>query len=181
MLNQDTHVEVKEKLIILYTYTQFGLPVPQHMVNDMLLRINVIDYFLLQQYTSELIEKGMLELLETDEEILILVTQQGKTALSFFQERLLPHYTSKITTAVGELKNELKRQRVVKADYTKIDETEYAVLLQILDGQTELVKLQLSTPTNRIAKRICEQWREDAPQFYQKIIGLFNLDTQEEE
>lgn len=181
MYNQDTHVEVKEKLIILFTYAQFGLPVPQQMVNDMLLRLNLIDYFLLQQYTLELLDKGLLEQLDTDEESLILIKTQGRDALSFFQDRLLPHYTTKINIAVAELKNELKRQRVVKADFTKVDEGDYTVLLQIMDGQMELVRLKLSTPTNRIAKRMCEQWREDATGFYHKIIGLFNIENDESE
>lgn len=176
MFNQETHVEVKEKLIILYTYAQFGLPVPQHMVNDMLLRLNVIDFFLLQQYTIELLEKGMLEKLESDQEVFISIKESGRDALHFFQDRLLTHYTTKINLAVTELKIELKRQRVVKADFVKVDESDYAVALQILDGQNNLIHIKLSVPTNRIAKRMCEQWREDATELYHKIIGLFELE-----
>lgn len=176
MYKQDTQIEVKEKLIILYTYAQFNLPVPPQMVTDMLLRLNVMDYFLIQQYTSELIDKGLLELLQSEDEDLVLIKSQGRDTLSFFQDRLSNHYTTKIGHAVKELKEELKRLRVIKADYTQVNDTDYSVKLQILDGDTELIGLKLSVPTNKIAKKICEQWREDATQFYHQIITAFNYD-----
>ncbi len=179
MLNQDTRVEVKEKLIILYTYNSLNIPVPSAQVDEILLGQNLMDYFLLQQYTLDMTEKGLLELNDLDGETLIMITEQGISTLNFFKERLSAQQTLRIDEAVVEVKKALKRARLIRAEYTKLDDANFIVDLRIKDGDQDLVRLTLNVPTNKRAKRMTDQWKKDALTLYQNLITLFDEESEQ--
>jgi DNA-binding transcriptional ArsR family regulator len=179
MFNQDTRVEVREKLLILYTYNAINLPVPSSHVNDIILKLELMEYFALQQHTIDLTEKGMLEINEVDGESLLMLTEQGQNTLNFFKDRLSTQHTQKIDDIAFEVKKALKRARLIRADYTKLDEINYIVDLSIKDGATDLIKIVINVPTNKRAKIMCDKWREDATKLYHDVIKLFEDESEE--
>jgi hypothetical protein len=178
MFNQDSRVEVKEKLILLYSYQAVNVPVTGEQINDILLSLSLIEYFPLQQYTIDLVENGMLEEHEVDKERLYMITEQGINTLSFFKDRISSTITAKIDEVMVSVKKDMKKSRLIKAEHQKIDEANYMVDLSIKEGPYNLVKLTLSVPSNKTAKEICQQWKDDAVGMYSKIIALFDKDEE---
>lgn len=175
MFNQDTRVEVKEKLILLYVFHTLNMPITATQVDDIILGLELIDFFPLQQYKTDLIQNGMIESNELDDETYLMLTEQGINALNFFRNRLSQSDTIRIDQEVERVKKDVKRARLIKAEYFKLDDNDYMVDMQIKEGSYDLIRLTLNVPSNKTAKAMCDKWKEDAVEMYGQVIALFDI------
>lgn len=168
--------QVREKIMILYIIKTFELPMTNNQLTDFILEIELMNYFNLQQFTTELVESKMLEYSESEDTYYYLITEQGIQTLELFKERLTKGERERINQLVIEKKHTILKDTEVIADYDKIAENDYLVTLKVVENLKILFDLKLNVVTNKQAKVICNNWKTNAKFLYGDIINLLIKD-----
>jgi hypothetical protein len=58
----------ENKLLLLYIFCEIGMPVSNSHITQIILENNLINYFSLQQYLSELIDSGFINIKKHDKQ-----------------------------------------------------------------------------------------------------------------
>lgn len=171
MINNDLNIEVQNKLILLYTYEVLDRPINPMHISELLLNLNLMDYFTISHYTLELLDKDMLICDTLDEVDHYSISQSGKSALSLFRDRLSKYTEEKIDKGVMALKKALTHERVIKSTVNKYDDANYIVQMQIIDGAYPLISLELNVASNAVANKIVDKWKRDAMSIYGYVLN----------
>ena len=121
----DSTLELAEnKLLLLYIIKSIKYPISNTQLTDIVLENSFINYFMLQQYVSELISSEFLEYkTQDDDKEIIVLTEKGDKVLFFFKDRISP--------------NKLK----LIDEYVKNDSTAFYSYSQFKNSLDELYKL----------------------------------------
>lgn len=170
MFTDDTQQEVKHKLLILYTIDEFKIPLTNSQLTDFIMELNLMDYFSLQQYLTDLSEKSILEYSETPEGAYYLITENGRKMLEFFNERIYDEFKTRIQKAIVLKKKDIYKSTQIYADYVKNNDHDYTVTLKVEENDFTLINLDLNLVSNKQAKAVCKNWKDNASQIYTQII-----------
>ncbi|MCT4633984.1 MAG: DUF4364 family protein [Firmicutes bacterium] len=176
MFLNNTDQQVREKMMILYIIKTFEFPMTNSQLTDFILEIELMNYFNLQQFSTELVESKMLEYSESDDTYYYLITEQGISTLELFLDRLTKSEKEKIDQLVIEKKHTVLKATEVFSDYEKIGENDYLVTLKVVENMKVLFDLSINVVTNKQAKAICNNWKKNAKFMYGDIINLLIKD-----
>lgn len=180
MFNNNSEVEVKNKLIILQVLRAFGVPLTNDQTTEFILENELINYFELQQYLSELIDSDMIEINISDHEEHYYLTNNGKRTLHYFNGRLSKELRRFINDQADNKKDRIIAKTNITADYFKLDDGEYLVELKVDEQDHTLMDLKLNVITSKHAKHICEKWEREAQYLYGDILNLLVTENKNE-
>lgn len=172
MLDNNSTIQVKNKIIILHVLKSFGVPLTNEQLTQFILENNLLNYFELQQYLNELSTSEMIERKKTNEDNLFYLTNKGKQTLNYFKDRLSKNLRRSINDKADQKKERIITKTEIFADYHKIETGEYLVELKVIENHEDLMSLKLMIVSNEHAKKICEKWEKQAPMLYGDILGL---------
>jgi len=172
MFNNNTELEVRDKLTILMLINNLEVPLTNEEITELVLDSGLINYISLQHYITELCELSMLERIPQDGKQHYLLTENGRVALDFFKVRVPGHVQKKIDNIIKDFKKSLPIETNVHAEYTKISENDYEVFLSITENKAPMMNLTLHVMSDKHAKRVCERWEAHATTSYGDILGL---------
>ncbi len=167
---------VNNKLILLYMYAELAVPINPMEVADIIIKLDVMAFFNIGHYTAELVNSGMIEVIENESQTLYLITQSGSNTLELFRERLDVALTAKLDQQIANLKRQLKRNRFINSAVEKIDKHNYLVTLRIMEGNVPLIELSLSVSSNATANRLIEKWQSASTDLYGQIMKALTTD-----
>lgn len=168
----DNTLELAEnKLLLLYIIKSIKYPISNTQLTDIVLENSFINYFMLQQYVSELISSEFLkyETQDDDKEILVLTTK-GDNVLFFFKDRISPNKLKLIDDYVRKHVEKIKKELSISADYTVGEDSSFIVNLKAIENNTIIIDLNVSVPSKTEAKAICNKWQSNSSDIYNKII-----------
>lgn len=168
----DSTLELAEnKLLLLYIIKSIKYPISNTQLTDIVLENSFINYFMLQQYVSELISSEFLEYETQDnsKEILVL-TNRGDKVLSFFKDRISPNKLKLIDEYIRKHVEKIKKELSISADYTVGEDSSFIVNLKAIENNTIIIDLNVSVPSKTEAKAICSKWENNSSDIYNKII-----------
>jgi predicted transcriptional regulator len=172
MFNNNSELQVKNKIIILQVLSSFGVPLTNNEATEFILENELINYFELQQYLNDLTESGMTQIKSIENEERYFLTANGKKTLHYFNNRLDQDLRRFINDKVETKKSRIIAQTNITADYFRLDNNEYLVELKVEEDNSTLINLQLNIISNKHAKLICERWEKEAQFLYGDILGL---------
>lgn len=176
MFTNNSDKQVKDKIIILHVLDSFGVPLTNEQTTEFILENDLINYFELQQYLTELVDSSMLEYSESEGEDYYLITDTGSKSLSYFKERISKSLRRFINDQVEEKKKRIIANTEISADYERLDENDYLVKLVVKENNSTLMELNLNIVSNKHAKRICDKWNKNAQYLYGDILNLLVSD-----
>ena len=92
---------------------------------------SIINYFMLQQYVSELISSEFLEYkTQDDDKEIIVLTEKGDKVLFFFKDRISPNKLKLIDEYVRKHVEKIKKELSISADYTVGEDSSFIVNLK---------------------------------------------------
>jgi predicted transcriptional regulator len=177
MFNNNSEIEVKNKLIILQVLRAFGVPLTNSQTTEFILENELINYFELQQYLSELIDSNMIEINDSHNEEHYYLTTNGKRTLHYFNDRLAKDLRRLINDQADSKKDRIIARTNISADYFKLDDGEYLVELKVDELDHTLINLKLNVINCNHAKLICEKWEKEAQYLYGDIFNLLVTDN----
>ncbi|WP_300256964.1 DUF4364 family protein [Clostridium sp.] len=169
----DSTLELAEnKLLLLYIIKSIKYPISNTQLTDIVLENSFINYFMLQQYVSELISSEFLEYKKQDDnKEIIVLTEKGDKVLFFFKDRISPNKLKLIDEYVRKHVEKIKKELSISADYTVGEDSSFIVNLKAIENNTILIDLNVSVPSKTEAKSICNKWENNSSYIYNKIIN----------
>lgn len=172
MFNNNSELQVKNKMIILQVLSAFGVPLTNNQATEFILEHELINYFELQQYLDELINSKMIEINTIEDEEYYYLTTNGAETLNYFNNRLSKDLRRFINDKVESKKARIVAKTNISADYFRLDNDEYLVELKVEEHNNTLIDLKLNIISNKHAKLICEKWEKEAQFLYGDILSL---------
>lgn len=171
MFTDDSQQEVRDKLLILYTIEEFKIPLTNNQLTEFMMELNVMNYFNLQQHLTGLVDNSTIEYTETPEASYYLITENGRKMLEFFNDRIYDEYKVRIKKSISLKKLAIHKNTQIFTNYVKNGEHDYTVILKVEENDFTLINLELNLVSNKQAKAVCKNWKENASDLYTQIIN----------
>lgn len=168
---RDTTELAENKLLILYILNKIDTPITNSSLTQIVLENNLINYFSLQQYISELIESGFIEISKEINKQLLRISLKGKRTLEFFIDRIPEKKLKVIDDYLKDQNIEPENKYTTISRYEAIG-NEYFVDIKLLENEKIIFDLRLRTSSLEKATSICENWERNYVTLYEKIIDL---------
>lgn len=172
MFTNSSQQLAKVKLLLLYIIHRIELPMSNTQLTQFVLENDIMNYFMLQQFLSELKDSKFIIEKSNDKKNVLTITDIGKNTLNYFLDRIPKSQIEHIDQLLNIQKEKLILNAQVTADYVKLKDNEYLVKLKVTENTLSIINLELSVANNKQAKQICEKWLENAPSFYSQIINM---------
>lgn len=162
----------RAKLVILYVLEYFNLPLTREQFLAFMSEERLINIFLLQKYTDELIEVQQIEESQSEGETYIFNTERGSEAVALFASNIPQVQRRKINDAIDEHKKSFNSWTKITANFAKTDDHEYRVELSISEGPYKLFSMDMNALTNKTAKQLCGNWEDNARFLYGDLLQI---------
>lgn len=172
MFNNNSKEEANNKLLLLYIVDRFEIPMTDNQITELVMEREILNYFVQQQFLSELVDIALLEYTNTDGVFYYLITEKGKETLSYFIDRLEVDLLKKLDISIEKKKDLIHREMQISARYEKKGKDDYTVDLRVVENDINLIHIELDVVSNKQAKMICDNWKTKAQHIYGDIIKL---------
>jgi predicted transcriptional regulator len=163
----------ESKLLILYIFDKVDMPLSNSTITQIVLENNLINYFLLQQYLSELIKNAFLVDIKDERLHMLTLSESGKSTLHFFINRIPEKKKKFIDEYILNNIVNIRKEIQIIAEYVPTTGDKYMVSMKLLNGTDVLVDLKLPAFSNNEAKSICSRWKDESEEIYNKILEMF--------
>jgi hypothetical protein len=156
----------QNKLLILYLLKTINISLSELQILRTVTEKNWLNYFDLKECMFELMESNLVEQRETPSGNFYSITELGKTTLFYLEKELLNSQRKAIDEYCSANRDELRLETELSAEYLKIDEGEYKVMLKVLENNVPVFELSLITYSQASAESFIKKWRRVAPKIY---------------
>lgn len=173
---EDTLELAESKLLILYIFSKIKFPVSNNHITQIILENNFINYFTLQQYLTELVSSNFINYTDESNNRRFKITDKGAKVLALFGNRIS---NNKIEILDNYLKNQMdsiKKEVTVTADYTIENKDNFIVNLKATENDSILIDIKLNVGSNKQARSLCEKWKSNSSDLYNRMIQLLIQD-----
>ncbi len=158
------------KLIILYMLNRVDFPLTKAQIGDFILEKEYTNFLTLQQAIGELIDAGFVTARSIRNRTHLILTNDGKQTLAFFENRISNSIKKDIDDYFRENEMEMRNEVSILADYYKSTSGEYEAHLVAKDKGINLLDLTISVPLEETAVSICDNWQKKNQEIYQYLI-----------
>ena len=162
----------QNKLLILYLLKTINIHLSELQILRIVTDNNWLNYFDLKECMFELIESNLVDQRETPSGVFYSITELGCTTLFHLEKELLSSQRKAIDKYCEENRDELRLETELFAEYIKIDEGEYKVMLKVLENQIPVFELNLITWSQSSAEAFIKKWRDAAPKIYKSTYDI---------
>jgi predicted transcriptional regulator len=176
MLYRDTEELAENKLLLLFILSEVKTPLTKNEITQIIMENNFMNYFAMQQLLGELVESGFVTYYEDKAKHYYRLEEKGANTLKLFVSRIPQKIRQKILEYLSENQEQMKREKQIVGRYTIEAENEYLVTLKIIEHSKTTFDLELRVSSHKLARKICENWDNNAPLLFGSIINtLINL------
>ena len=177
-MTDSTENLANDKLLILYILQKINKPVNYKELLELVISISDMNYFSFQELLMELSsDKFILKYNHNNEEIIEL-TEEGKNALDLTINMLPGILKLNVDSKFKQNFNEIKDKFSVLAEYTPITENNFSVKCKVIENNITVFNLETFAGSRENAKKIVENWNNNASQIYPKILGILTENEQ---
>jgi predicted transcriptional regulator len=166
----DLNQLAESKLILLYIIDKIGIPIPKNQLTQIVLENNLVNYFLLQQYLTELHSSSFIESLNKNDKKTITITEKGKKVLSMFLSRIPEDALAKIECYIKGKIDTIKKETYLHADYTIENNDIFIVNLKAQENDMTLIDIKVNVPSKKHAIDLCQNWKSNSSKIYNDIM-----------
>lgn len=161
----------ENKLLLLYILDKIKLPISNNQITEIILKNNLINYFTLQQYITELCSSKFLNYIDFDGKQRLTITNTGEGVLKLFKNRISPAKIELINSFLDENLENIKKEITINADYT-IEDNNYIVNLKASENNSILLDLKVNVASIKQANELCSKWKNNSSDIYTKIFKV---------
>lgn len=173
-LTQNGDLLAENKILILYILNKVDGPITNDGLLRLILAVVDMNYFYFQQFLLDLMEKNYIISFEKDGKTVYQISDIGKETLELTTDMIPGIMRLKADISFsGELK-ETAQEESVTAEYTPKNENEYTVTCRINENNTCIFEISVFAGSRDEAKRIVDNWKENAYRIYPEILNSLN-------
>ena len=156
----------QSKLLILYLLKTISIQLSELQILRIVTENGWLNYFDLKECMFELIESRLVEQRDTPSGMFYSITELGNTTVYYLAKEMPASLRKSIDTYCEANRDELRLETELCADYIKIDESEYKVMLKVLENQAPVFELNIVTYSQASAETFINKWKSVAPKIY---------------
>ena len=172
MFENSSEELASNKLLILYILDKVKMDLTNSQITQFIMETELMNYFSLQEFLSQLIESNFVQIFSESNKEFYCLTNKGIQALEYFLGRIPQDIKDKIDVYTVKNKDQILNDTQVKSDFIKVSDNEFIVSLKVIENQTNLIDLNLNVSSDKQAKLICDNWKNNASHLYSDIIQL---------
>jgi len=169
---EDTLELAENKLLLLYIISRLNLPVSNAQLTELVLKNNLMNYFILQQYIDELASAEFLNYVDMSGSKRLVITDKGEKVLEMFIERVSIKKSEIVNEYIEKNWDAIKKDVTVTADYTIEKKDDFIVSLKAMEKDKLLIDIRINVHSNKQARDLCTKWKENYSEMYEKITGI---------
>jgi len=173
-LNSDDQSLAESKVLILYILSKVGKSISHNELLELVVSILDMNYFYFEQFLLDLLEDNYLNKYQKENDDIYELTDAGKEALSL---------TLDILPGILKLKvdSKFKDKYSISAEYSPITETDFSVTCKIIENNNTIFHLELNAGSRDQAKKIVNNWNNNASSIYPEIFNLLVVSENDEQ
>lgn len=149
-----------------------GIPLSNSEICQFALEKNMMDYFSVQQYLSELVDSNFLDKNKDNNNTRYTITEKGNKILSFFIKHISEYSKNEILLYIQDNGKRIKAEYEVTANYFLELNNEYLVKCGVYGSDGEnLMEISLMVATKDQARAICYNWKKNVNKLYGSILS----------
>lgn len=168
----NTEELAQNKLLLLYIIDKSESSLTNEEITEFLLENNYMNYFLIQQYLSELIESDFIEYINRKDKKIYILLDKGKTTLSYFEDRISTKIKKEISAKFIKIKKDEKIATQVVGEYFQKGTNKYIANLKLVENTETLFSLYLNVATAEQAEKICNTWKSNTETIYKNLLNM---------
>ncbi len=170
MLESSVEKLAESKLTILYLLNKMDMPMSKGQICQFALEANYIEYFSLQGYISEMVERNLLREIRESEKLIYINTIEGEKMLSLFIHRIPKDIKEKVSQYVEKMRSKVKKELETKAVYSHTGENNYTVDCGIYENKRTLIEVKINVVSKEQAVLACKNWKNKTDSVYLDIV-----------
>ena len=173
MFSDNSEELAQNKLLLLYIIKESTYNFTKNQLTEFILEKNYMNFFLIQQYLSELIDSDFIELVENGNEEQYNLLEKGNIALDYFINKIPEKIKKDLEAEFQSQRIQQKKETQVLTEYYQREDGQYVVNLKLVENGDTLFSLYLNVATADQAEIISHSWKERTDFIYSETIKLF--------
>lgn len=170
----------ENKVLILYVLNLIDGEFKQDALFKIITSINNINYFYFKQILTDLIDSNLVGAYTKENEPVVKITSEGKNAYILTKNVLPGIMKLKADNIFAKELSMIEEEASVIAEFTPKNENEYVIKCKIVENNETLFEVKTFAGSRDRAKRIVDNWRQNASTIYPQILNLLLQDSQTE-
>ena len=137
-----------------------------------------INYFYFKQLLTDLIDSKLVGTYTKDEEQVVKITSEGKNAYILTKDVLPGIMKLKADNIFKKEFSMIEEESSVIAEFTPRSENDYTIKCKIVENNETIFEVKTFAGSRDIAKRIVDNWNQNATTIYPKILNLLLNDEE---
>ena len=149
-----------------------NFPLTNTQISGFFLDKEYTTYFVFQQVISELLDSKLITSEVVRNTSYYKITDDGIETVELFTSKIPVAVIDDMDIFLIDNKYELRNQVGTLADYYKSTNQDYIVNCQIKEGQSTLIDLSISVPSEDVAENMCNNWQNTSQELYETIMKM---------
>ena len=158
------------KIIILFMVEKVNFPLSNSQITNFFLEHGYTTYFHIQETINDLLESKFLKEKKQGSSICYQLTEDGLTTLSLYEKNVSDQIRLEVNSYLKENGHEMRNENSVVAEYYRTPDQEYVVQCKVMERKSPLINLELTVPTEEIAKTFCSHWSKKSQEIYAYLM-----------
>ncbi len=159
------------KLMILYMLKKVNFPLSNPQLWTFFEQKGYTNFFTFSNTVSELLEANLIKEDEVRSVQRYELTREGEEALYYFKRDIPEGVREDMDSFISENKFQLRNETGVVADYRKTDNFDWLVHCEVREGNSVVFEINLTVPTDDLARVIAGHWKENAQSVYADVMN----------
>lgn len=173
-LSQDGEILAENKVLILYILNKLKNPITNDGLLRLVLSIMDMNYFYFQQFLLDLLENEYISCFEQEGKNVYLITEKGKETLELTHDILPGIIKLKVDNNFQSELASTEEEESITAEFTPRSENDYTVTCKINEKNSCIFEVSVFAGSREEAKRIVDNWKENAYRIYPEILNSLN-------
>ena len=177
--NSDNATALAEnKVLILYILNLIDGDIIQDGLFKIISSINNINYFYFKQILTDLIDSKLVGSYTKEDEQVVKITSEGKNAYILTKDVLPGIMKLKADNIFKKEFSMIEEESSVIAEFIPKNENDYTIKCKIVENNETIFEVKTFAGSRDRAKRIVDNWNQNATTIYPKILNLLLNDNE---
>ncbi len=178
--NSDNATALAEnKVLILYILNLIDGDIIQDGLFKIISSINNINYFYFKQVLTDLIDSKLVGSYTKEDEQVVKITSEGKNAYILTKDVLPGIMKLKADNIFKKEFSNIEEESSVSAEFIPRNENDYTIKCKIVENNETIFEVKTFAGSRERAKRIVDNWNQNATTIYPEILNLLLNDNNE--
>lgn len=178
-LSSDKDTMAELKALILYILYKINKPITNDEFLKLVLTITDINYFYFQQFLLDLMSAEYISSKKIDDNTLYKITPKGIEALRLTGDMIPGILKLKVDKNFKNELNIIENEVSVSAEYIPKNDKSFRIFCKITENGETVFEIRTLAGSSEHAKRIVDNWKNNATDIYPKIMKALNCEDEE--